>query len=71
MLKDSYFNKKFLTKNGSINMRSTSLQSTEGVCNCAAGVVVEVGFNVAVDDTSKHTNKLVDLAGRGALVEYD
>jgi hypothetical protein len=51
-------------------MRSTGFQGTEGVCNCATGIVVEVGFNVAVDDTSKHTNKLVDLTRRGTLMTH-
>ena len=50
------------TKNGSINVSSTSLQSTVRVGNGTASVVVEVSFNVAAHNTSEHTDKFVNLA---------
>lgn len=48
-------------------MSGTSFQSAESICNSAASIVVEMGLNIAVDDTSEHTDKLIDLAGRSAL----
>lgn len=47
-------------------MSGTGLESAVGVGDSASSVVVEVSLNVTADNTSQDTDKLVDLAGRGA-----
>lgn len=54
------------TKNGGIDVSSTTLKSAVCVGDSATSVVVEMGFDVAVDDTAKDTDEFVDLAGRRA-----
>ena len=48
-------------------MGGTGFQSAESICDSATSIVVEMGFNITVYDTSEHTDKLIDLAGRSAL----
>jgi len=53
------------TQDGGINVSGTGLEGTVGVGDSTASVVVEMGFNVTAHNTAQHTNKLVDLTGRG------
>ena len=54
------------TKNGSINVSGTSLESAVCVRNGTTRVVVEVGLDVTRDDTTKCADEVVNLARRSA-----
>jgi hypothetical protein len=41
----------------------TSLQGAVSVGNGHAGVIMEVGFNIATNDAAKGTDKVVNLSG--------
>lgn len=43
-------------------MRSTCLESTVCVCDGTAGIIVEMTFDIARDDTSKGSYKIVYLS---------
>lgn len=45
-------------------MRRAGLEGAICVSDGAAGIIVEMGLDIAVNNASEHTNKLVDLAGR-------
>lgn len=47
-------------------MGCARFERREGVGDGAAGVVVEVCFDVAVDDAAEGADEVVDLAGAGA-----
>lgn len=53
-------------ENTGINVGSTGLESTVGVGDTAAGIVVEVGLDVAGHDASEGADKVVDLPGGSA-----
>jgi hypothetical protein len=44
----------------------SSLEGSVGVGNGTASVVVEMALDVAADNTTESTDKVVDLAGRSA-----
>lgn len=47
-------------------MRGTGLEGAVGVGDGATGIVVEVGLDVAADDTAESADEVIDLAGAGA-----
>jgi hypothetical protein len=50
------------SENAGVDVGSTSLQSAVCVGDGASGVVVEVGLDIARDDTTKSADQVVDLA---------
>lgn len=47
-------------------MGGTSFECTVGIGNSAAGVIVEMSFDITRDNTPKCANEIVDLSGRSA-----
>jgi len=54
------------TEDTGVDVGGTSLESTVGVRDGTSSVVVEVGLNVARNDTPESANQVVHLARRGA-----
>ena len=54
------------TEDRRVNVCGAGFESCVCVCDGAAGVVVEVGFDVAVDDTAEGADEVVDLTWAGA-----
>lgn len=54
------------TDDGGVDVRGTSFQSAVRVGNGATAVVVEVGLNVAADDTTERSHEVVHLSWRRA-----
>lgn len=54
------------TENGGVDVGGTSLKSAVGVGNGAASIVVEVGLDIARNDTTESTDEIIDLARRSA-----
>jgi hypothetical protein len=46
----------------------TGLQSSMSIGNGTSGIVVEMGFNIATNDTPQSTNEIVDLS-RGSTAD--
>ena len=53
------------THNGSVNVRSTGLESGVGVGNGTTGIVVEMSLDVTTNDTSECSDELIDLSRVG------
>lgn len=53
------------TKDASVDMRSTGLESTVCVGNGTASVVVEVGLDIAGHNAAESSDQIVDLSGAG------
>ena len=50
------------TKDGGIDVGSTCFEGTVGVCDGTAGIIVEMTFDIARDDTSKSSDEIVYLS---------
>lgn len=54
------------TENGGVDVGGTGLEGAVGVGDGAASVIVEVGLDVARNDTTERPDEVIDLAGRSA-----